>query len=106
MDILRGIDAYAELLPLILHHHEFYDGEGYPDGTKGDEVPLEVYILGVADAYDAMTSDRPYRAGFSSDRAVDIILEGAGGQFHPQVAQTVADLVRSGKLQESEAGPC
>lgn len=106
VDILRGIDAYAELLPLILHHHEFYDGEGYPDGTKGDEVPLEVYILGVADAYDAMTSDRPYRAGFSSDRAVDIILEGAGGQFHPQVAQTVADLVRSGKLQESEAGPC
>ena len=53
-----------------------------------------------------MTSDRPCRAGFSSDRAVDIILEGAGGQFHPQVAQTVADLVRSGKLQESEAGPC
>lgn len=105
VDILSGIDAYQELLPLILHHHEFYNGEGYPGRTRGDEVPLEVYILGAADAYDAMTSDRPYRAGFSPDRAVDILLEGAGTQFHPDVAQTVAEMVRDGRLRPKPEEP-
>ena len=111
VDILRNIDAYQELIPLILHHHEFYDGRGYPDGTAGDQVPLEVYILGAADAYDAITSDRPYRKGRTPLQAAAILREEAGKQFHPQVAVTLAELAEDGLLERSarldeEQVPC
>ncbi|HBE86256.1 MAG TPA: hypothetical protein DDW53_13940, partial [Lachnoclostridium sp.] len=69
----------------ILHHHERYDGSGYPDRTKGDEIPIEVYIIAVADAYDAMTSNRPYCSSLSIEQVVDILKEESGKQFHPKV---------------------
>ena len=98
VDILRELDSYQELLPLIRHHHEFYDGRGYPDGTKGDEISLDTYILGAADAFDAITSDRPYRHGRSTQDAVAILLEESGKQFHPDVVAVVADMAARGEL--------
>ncbi len=96
--ILNNTHYSDQVETLVRHHHEFFDGRGYPDGTKGDEIPFEVYVLGVADAFDAMTSDRPYRAGMTARRAREIIAECAGGQFHPDVAAAVTRMIDEGKL--------
>ena len=69
------------------HHHERFDGEGYPDGLAGEEIPLAARIFSVADALDAMTTDRPYRPGFTPDRAREEIRAGAGTQFDPAVVE-------------------
>ncbi|WP_281759463.1 HD-GYP domain-containing protein [Alicyclobacillus hesperidum] len=75
--------AMKPLLPGIRSHHERYDGKGYPDGLSGSDIPLFGRILAVADAYDAMTSDRPYRAGMAPERAIAILLDGRGTQWDP-----------------------
>lgn len=80
-NILKNLDAFAYVLPGVLHHHESVDGSGYPYQLKGDEIPLMGRILAVADAYDAMTSTRPYRDGMPVKKAVSILLEGAGTQW-------------------------
>ena len=98
VDILKNIDSYSDILDMVLHHHERYDGGGYPDGTRGDEVSLEVYILGAADAYDAITSDRIYSAGRSPQVAARILREEAGKQFHPKVAEVAARMAEEGRL--------
>ncbi|MCR3922492.1 MAG: diguanylate cyclase [Firmicutes bacterium] len=72
-----------EVAPVILHHHESYDGGGYPHGLKGEDIPLEARILAIADAYHAMTSDRPYRKGMPSEIAIQRMLELSGIQFDP-----------------------
>ena len=97
--ILENLEGYEEIIPLVLHHHEFYDGRGYPSGTKGDEIPLDTYILGAADAFDAITSDRPYRAGRTTLEAAAILRAEAGRQFHPEVAVLVAEMAESGRLE-------
>ncbi len=96
--ILHNTHYSDQIEKLVRHHHEFYNGRGYPDGTKGGEIPFEAYVLGVADAFDAMTSDRPYRQGMTPQRARDILVECSGGQFHPDVATTVARMIDEGKL--------
>jgi HD-GYP domain-containing protein (c-di-GMP phosphodiesterase class II) len=80
-EILRSIPSLEDVLPGVLHHHECLDGSGYPLGLVGDEIPLDARILAVADAFDAMTSDRPYRAGMSVSRAIKILTSGAGQQW-------------------------
>lgn len=99
-NILRNIDLYDSINELILHHHERYDGGGYPSGTSGDELQLDTYILAAADTYDAITSNRPYRRSMTPQRAKEILLEEAGHQFHPDVARTVAEMIETGELQE------
>lgn len=79
--ILQHLEDFAYVLPGVLHHHESVDGSGYPDGLVGAEIPLQARILAVADAYDAMTSDRPYRAGMPTQKAESIIARGAGAQW-------------------------
>ena len=64
--ILAPIDQLRDVLPGILYHHERFDGTGYPKGLKGESIPLEARIIAVADAFDAMVSDRPYKKGFST----------------------------------------
>ena len=104
VSILQNMDTYEDIIPLVLHHHEFFDGRGYPDGTSGDDLPLETYILGAADAYDAITSDRPYRKGRTPVEAARILRAEAGKQFHPEVAQVVAKMAEAGELApEGEA---
>jgi diguanylate cyclase (GGDEF)-like protein len=84
--ILTSI-AQREVLPWVRHHHERWDGNGYPDGLRAIEIPLEARILAVCDAYDAMISDRPYRAALVPDAAVEQLVTGAGGQFDPSVVE-------------------
>lgn len=81
--ILCDLDQLRHVLPGVLHHHERWDGRGYPDGLAGEEIPLDGRVMAVADAYDAMTSDRPYRAGMPSEKAESILREGAGVQWDP-----------------------
>ncbi|HOX28307.1 MAG TPA: GAF domain-containing protein, partial [bacterium] len=82
-DIIAAIGRLKDALPAVKHHHERYDGTGYPDGIKGDDIPIVARILSVADAFDAMTSDRPYRAKMSPEAAVEEVRKGAGTQFDP-----------------------
>lgn len=83
--ILAALQPLAEALPAVLHHHERWDGRGYPLGLSGHDIPLMARILAVADAYDAMTSDRPYRAGMSDERVDEIFREGAGKHWDSEV---------------------
>ncbi|MHB0914411.1 MAG: diguanylate cyclase [Thermoleophilia bacterium] len=87
-EILRHISSLEGFLPVVRHHHEHYDGAGYPDGLSRDEIPLGARIIAVADAYQAMISDRPYRAAKTPEAALMEIQKGAGKQFDP----TVVDL--------------
>jgi HD-GYP domain-containing protein (c-di-GMP phosphodiesterase class II) len=74
-------------LPILLYHHERFDGQGYPFGLAGDKIPLEARIFAVVDAYDAITCDRPYRKALSHQEALEEIVENAGGQFDPSVIE-------------------
>ena len=79
--ILAGLHAIAHLLPGVLYHHERYDGKGYPEGLKGDAIPLLARILAVADSFDAMNTSRPYRTAIPFERIDQILREGAGTQW-------------------------
>ena len=103
VDILKNINGYQEILSMVGHHHEFYNGKGYPDGTCGEDLPVENYILGAADAYDAITSDRPYRKGRTPQQAAEILRKEAGEQFHPDVARVAAQLAEEGRLTQQAA---
>jgi HD-GYP domain-containing protein (c-di-GMP phosphodiesterase class II) len=85
--LIEGHPADPEIAGMVEHHHERFDGKGYPRGLAGDRIPLLARILAVADAYDAITSDRPYRRASGHRRAVREILAGAGTQFDPAVVQ-------------------
>jgi len=88
-EILKQGPALREVAPIVYHHHERYDGTGYPDGLAGDDIPLGARILAVADAYVAMTSERPYRSALSPDEAVRELLKGSGTQFDPEVVDAM-----------------
>jgi HD-GYP domain-containing protein (c-di-GMP phosphodiesterase class II) len=79
---------------MVRHHHERYDGTGYPDRLAGEDIPLLARILSVCDAYDALTNDRPYREGKSVDAALTVLRQGAGQQWDPEIVQLVVDEVR------------
>jgi putative nucleotidyltransferase with HDIG domain len=81
--IIGGVAHFAAFLPGARHHHERYDGHGYPDRLAGTEIPLDARVLAVADAYDAMTSDRSYRAALPHAEAIERLQAGAGSQFDP-----------------------
>jgi HD-GYP domain-containing protein (c-di-GMP phosphodiesterase class II) len=85
--MLAGVASVRHALGCVLHHHERWDGGGYPHGLAGHEIPYEARIIAVADAYDAMTSDRPYRSALSDEDARAEIERCSGTQFDPQVAQ-------------------
>ena len=92
--ILGNIGGVGPARDWVLHHHERYDGMGYPHGIRGDEIPLAARIISVVDSYDAMTSDRPYRKAISHEKAVAEILRNAGGQFDPEVVRAFMDMLR------------
>ncbi|HEX4147207.1 MAG TPA: HD domain-containing phosphohydrolase [Pirellulales bacterium] len=85
--ILAGLKQLDDVLPVVLHHHEQWDGKGYPHGLAGEQIPLMARIVAVADSFDAMTSDRPYRKGMPDERIDAIMREGAGGQWDARVVE-------------------
>lgn len=96
--ILEDIAFPHNVKDVIRHHHERYDGTGYPDGCKGDETSLDAYILSAADAYDAMSSDRPYRSALDKERIMAIFKAEAGAQFEPRVAAVVLEMLKRNML--------
>jgi GAF domain-containing protein len=98
-NILSGLRMLTDELVIVRSHHERYDGKGYPDRKKGDDLPMFAWIVSAADAIDAMTSDRPYRKGMPMEVAVEQVKAGAGTHFHPDVAEAVLDAAQSGKLK-------
>ena len=90
--MLEEITSLRPALECVLHHHERWDGGGYPHALSGDEIPLEARILAVADAYDAMTTDRPYRTAITHDEAIAEVERCAGGQFDPAIAEAFVSL--------------
>ena len=93
-EILRMAPFLHRYIPVVRAHHEWYNGEGYPDGIKGDEIPLHAQIIALADAFDAMTTDRPYREALSSEEAINEILGFRGKQFSPELADKFAKMVQ------------
>ena len=90
--ILLRMASLREAIPYVLYHHERWDGHGYPSGKAGEEIPLEARVLAVADAFDAMTSDRPYRRALTREQALAEIERCAGTQFDPRIAQVFLEL--------------
>jgi putative nucleotidyltransferase with HDIG domain len=84
-DMLRPHQALRELLPAVIHHHERYDGAGYPAGLRGRDIPLDARVMAIADCYDAMTSERPYKRALSTEEAADQLQAGAGTHFDPML---------------------
>lgn len=91
--ILEPSAALRPLVPMVLHHHENFDGSGYPEGLRGDEIPLGSRIIIVADAYEAMTSDRIYRKAIGHDRAMEQLNKFKGIQFDPKVVRALEQVV-------------
>jgi HD-GYP domain-containing protein (c-di-GMP phosphodiesterase class II) len=101
--IVRKVPQLQDTLPGVRHHHERFDGHGYPDGLPGEEIPRIARILAIADTYDAMNSDRPYRAGLGAEAALDEIERGAGSQFDPEFARAFVNLMRSRQGKQEAA---
>jgi HD-GYP domain-containing protein (c-di-GMP phosphodiesterase class II) len=90
--ILEQVGGFESYLPVVELHHENWDGSGYPLGLRGEQTPIGARIVHVVDAYDAMTTDRPYRRGLSHDEAIDILERFAGSQFDPAVVKAFVKL--------------
>jgi HD-GYP domain-containing protein (c-di-GMP phosphodiesterase class II) len=91
--ILARVEDYSEIAAIVRHHHERVDGNGYPDGLRGDEIPLLARIIAVADAYDAMTSDRPYREAMPSRVARLRLAQAVEAQFDTSVVAALEALL-------------
>ena len=85
--ILAGMGAFRDIVPMVRHHHEWYDGSGYPDGLVGDDIPLGARVLAVVDSFDSMTSDRPYRKALSMGEAVARLRASSGSQLDADLAE-------------------
>jgi HD-GYP domain-containing protein (c-di-GMP phosphodiesterase class II) len=91
--ILASIKQFEGIIPIIRHHHEFYNGYGYPYGLSRDEIPIIARILSVADAYDAMTTDRHYRKAMRIEDAIEELRTNAGTQFDPEIVEAFLQIL-------------
>jgi HD-GYP domain-containing protein (c-di-GMP phosphodiesterase class II) len=105
--ILEGVQGFHTYLPAVELHHENWDGSGYPLGLRGDATPLAARIVHVADAYDAMTTDRPYRRGMSHEEAIGVLEKYAGTQFDSAIVPVFARLSSAGQRPhpDTDTGP-
>jgi len=101
-EIVRQVQQLAEMLPGIRWHHEALNGKGYPDGKAGDELPLMVRIISVADTFDAVTTDRPYQDGRDFPSALEILRKHAGTKYDPLVVDALHSVFNKGKLSKYE----
>ncbi len=102
--IVERVPGLVDIAPAIRHHHERWDGNGYPDRLGGEAIPLEARVLAVADAYSALTSTRPYRRPVSPELACEEIERCAGTQFDPEIASLFADAMRGLRPEEADEG--
>ena len=93
--ILLPLRSLKEVGDIVLHHHERFDGRGYPEGLAGEEIPLHARIVAIADSFDAMTTDRPYRKALSFEKAVEELTLGAGSMWDPQLVVLFIDILNN-----------
>lgn len=101
-NILRPLDQLADSLPGILHHHERYDGRGYPQGLQGEEIPLYARIIAIADTFDAISSNRAYRSAKPGEKALKIIREAAGSQLDPGLVEVFETVFHTRLVEEEQ----
>ena len=92
--ICKRVPFLMNVYPIVYHHHERWDGQGYPDGLRGERTPTGARIVAVADAYDAMTTDRLYRQAMPHEAAIDILKDGAGSQWDPTVVRVFLETIQ------------
>jgi diguanylate cyclase (GGDEF)-like protein/PAS domain S-box-containing protein len=97
-DIIRPIQVLHRLIPFILYHHERWDGKGYPNGLKGEEIPMGARIIALADVFQALTSDRPYRKALPPKKIIAEIKKGAGTQFDPKIVDAFVKILKKDKI--------
>jgi putative nucleotidyltransferase with HDIG domain len=102
--MLHRIRLWEDIAPFVQHHHEWYDGSGYPGGLASDAIPLESRIIMVADAFDAMTSDTSYKAARTPEEACRELREGAGTQFDPKIVSAMLELLEQGAIEPPPRG--
>ncbi len=98
LQIIAGIDIFKPSIPYIIAHHERFDGTGYPEHLKGEDIPIEGRLLAVVDTFDAIMSDRPYRQGAELPVAVKELVDHSGTQFDPDLVDIFLDLLRTGQV--------
>jgi len=103
-NIVGNIPNLVSCASAILHHHERWDGGGYPEGLKGEEIPMEARILAIADAFEAMNSARPYRPALSREEVIKELKKGAGVQFDPKLVEAFIGLIEAGFPEEVKIG--
>ncbi len=96
--ILEPLNALADVLPIVLYHHERFDGLGYPEGLRGTDIPFLARILCVADTFDALRSERPYRPGRNAEESLEVIVECSGTQFDPEAVEAFVEVMSSGEV--------
>jgi len=96
---MRDVSLLLPVIPYCLYHHERYDGKGYPFGLAGDSIPIEGRLVAVADTFDAMTSNRPYRKGLDPEVAIEALEKGKGTQFDPECVDALVKAFRAGRIQ-------
>ncbi|BBI32312.1 HD domain-containing phosphohydrolase [Cohnella abietis] len=101
---IEPAEAMADLLPGVRSHHEQYNGRGYPDGLSGENIPYMGRVIAIADAFDAMTSDRPYRKGMSMEKAISILESGKGEQWDPLLTGLFVEWVKTNLIMELDRG--
>jgi HD-GYP domain-containing protein (c-di-GMP phosphodiesterase class II) len=101
---VKPLGFSSRISTAIRHHHERWDGSGYPDGFVSADIPLPARIIAVADAFDAMTCDRPYRARMTVDAAVRELRKHAGSQFDPHLVEEFIEVIESGAVDTLDDG--
>ena len=98
--LISPVEFLKPVLPIILHHHEKYDGSGYPSGFKKEQIPLGARVLSVVDAFEAMVQGRPYRSSLSIDAALDELVKYSGSQFDPKIVDAFVSLAFQKKFRK------
>jgi putative nucleotidyltransferase with HDIG domain len=99
-DIIRPLEALKPVIPIILHHHEKFDGTGYPSGLRKGQIPLAARVMAVADAFEAMISGRPYKNTISLNEALNELRRNSGTQFDPQVVNAFLEMAKKIKFRK------
>ena len=98
--LISPVEFLKPVLPIILHHHEKYDGSGYPSGLKKEQIPLGARVISVVDAFEAMVQGRPYRSSLSVDAALEELVKYRGTQFDPKIVDAFVKLASQKKFRK------
>ena len=101
-EILKLVESLHKHIPAVMYHHEWYNAEGYPEGLKGDEIPLFASIISIVDAYDAMTTSRPYKDARSKEEAMEELKNCSGKQFAPHITKSFIEMLEETDINSTQ----